>query len=120
MRKNPGISLLEIMISLFIFSCVLLCWDAMQITIARLNNGSLHFNIALSVIEAIDDHLEFFTPDISVENYLQKLTPEIPLQNLQINFKGNYPSYLLNMKWDRGLCKNEWIKTCININTDLV
>lgn len=98
---NLGVSLLEVLISLFILSFILLGLDAMEITALRDCRVAYYFTIATQQIQNIHERLyalkdkQSFSEQIDVWN---KQNQEL-LPNGRGEVTGKYPAFTATIFW---------------------
>lgn len=69
MRQQTGISLIEILISIFILSLMLFGWDAMQITALREAKAAYYFSVASQQVRNMVEYLNAH-PDVDYNEQL--------------------------------------------------
>ena len=102
MTCSTGFTLLEILISLFLLSLILLGLDAMQIYALRENRAAFYFLTAENQIDAMIERLyalntqENLAEQINIWN--QQNQEVLPLGKGSVS--GYFPSYTLKIEWD--------------------
>ncbi len=106
MLKNTGFTLIEVVISLLLFSLVLLGFNAMQWQAVRETQSAYHFTVAASQLHAMTERLRALDKWSGLEQQIQKWN----LQNQQVlpqgkgEVSGHYPAYTIKITWGKSEC----------------
>lgn len=120
MNQCKGASLIEVLISFFIFSLLLLGLDAMQITALRQAKANYYFNVATQQLQAMTEYLSIIKEDNWQSQFQlwNKQNKELLPQG-RGTIQGQYPSYSLAIFWGKEkdlICENSKIgqSGCLN------
>lgn len=113
MNQCKGVSLIEILISFFIFSLLLLGLDAMQVTALRQAKANYYFTVATQQAQSMAEYLRVIKEDNWQPqfNLWNKQNKEVLPQGRGM-IQGHYPSYTLTIFWGK-----ETSLTCENNKT---
>lgn len=116
MNTHSGSSLLEIVISFFIFSLLLLGLDAMQITALREAKSTYYFNVANRQIQGMAERLR-----VVEEGDWQETFNKWNQQNQEVlpqgrgEVQGRYPSYTISLIWKTKKGQSECLSLDVNV-----
>jgi prepilin-type N-terminal cleavage/methylation domain-containing protein len=99
MRRNNGFTLLEIVISLFLLSLVLLGLDAVQLSVQRQSRGLGYFQQASYQAQNMANYLQAHhgVNEGYVDAWRQQLTDVLPHADASV--QGSFPTYQIIIQW---------------------
>jgi prepilin-type N-terminal cleavage/methylation domain-containing protein len=100
MNHLKGVSLIEVLISLFIFSLLLLGAAGMQFSALHQTESAYYFNIALEQLHSMTEHLHV-TKGEQIDTLQQSWNEQIQhqLPNGAGLIEGNFPHFSLTVHW---------------------
>jgi Tfp pilus assembly protein PilV len=100
MNQFSGFSFIEIMISLFIMSLLLLGFDAMQIVSLRESKSVYYFSVASQQLQNMIERLEFLQgADHAKQLTLWNQQNKAVLPQGRGMIEGSFPNYLITLYW---------------------
>jgi prepilin-type N-terminal cleavage/methylation domain-containing protein len=124
-KKSAGFSLIEVLISLLIFSLVLLGWDALGIYSYKTSRDAYFFSVALNQLEEMSERLyalkQFDGLSEQIILWNQHNQEILPQGSGEV--AGVYPYYLITLHWgDNFECgKDDFLKiNCISTSLDFL
>lgn len=115
MRQNQGVSLIEVMISLFILSLLLLGMDAMQMAALQKARALYYFSVATQQLHVMAEYLSVVqTEDFQAQLLHWNEQNRRVLPRGEGNIQGYYPDYQLIIAWG-GQSSNECLQLKIGV-----
>lgn len=99
MRRFIGTSLIEVLMSLFLLSLILLSWDIMQITALQTMQSAYHYNIAQQQLLTMTEHIKT-NRAVNSQDFVnwQKQNKKVLPQG-RGTIKGQYPFFMIGILW---------------------
>lgn len=121
--RISGFSFIEVLVSLFIFSFVILGLDAVQVMALRKAKSAYYFSVATQQLQVIIGKLSI-TSDLQTALHHWNEQNQIVLPQGSGKILGNYPSYQIQIYWGDTKLKNcpkniVGLSGCLKINLDL-
>jgi prepilin-type N-terminal cleavage/methylation domain-containing protein len=102
MLPSQGFTLIEILISLLLISCMLLGLDAMQVASLRAAKSAYYTSIAAQQFQVMQHQLQVITSQDYQSLYQQwNSQNQAVLPNGHGSIKGSYPSFELTLSWGK-------------------
>jgi Tfp pilus assembly protein PilV len=100
MMRHAGFSLIEVLVSFFLLSLMLLGLDAMQITALRQAKTACYFSVATQQLNVMAERLDVLKdsdPTEQLTRWNQQNQTVLPQGRGTLS--GNYPQFLLSIFW---------------------
>lgn len=100
MTKSTGYTFLEVMISLLLFSLILLGFNAMQMQALQETQEAYYYTVAALQWNAMADRLRALDKQAGLDNQIKIWNNENKiLLNAKGEVIGQYPSYTIKLNW---------------------